>query len=101
MLEWIGAIEADAGDKWIGDQCEDVFDLAVAIVVRDSLHRWRAGCDHEVVVTRGDLTGDRNARRHVSLRVEMRDADPIPIPEPSLRQTIEGSADPFIEDRGV
>ena len=101
MLARLGAVEADTRRKRIGHQRKHVAHLAVTIVVRHGLHRRCAGRDHEVVGAAGDLAGDRNAGRHVALRVEPVDHHALAGTEPPFRQGVHRAADPLVEDDAV
>ena len=98
MLRGVTPIEADSGRKGIGDEEEQMTDFAFAVVIRDCLHRWCAGSDHEIEVAGGDLPCNGGAGRHVPLGVEALDREVVAVVESSLRQRIEKAFDSFVED---
>jgi hypothetical protein len=101
MLQRMRAIEADARRERIGDEREEMLDLALAVVVRDRLHRRRAGGDHEIVAAGRHLPCDGHAGRHVTLRVEPFDREGIAVVKAARREAVDGAANAFVEHRGI
>src|SRR5258707_10358367 len=91
-------LDADTRAERIADEAEDVRRTAANLVsVGDSLKRYRAQAEDEIVRTRGDLLGNSVGRADVRLGVETPQLNAAAVGVTAFRKRLEQTAPALLE----